>query len=299
MANRDYYDILGVSRNATEEDIKKAYRALARKYHPDLHPGNKDMEAKFKEINEAYSVLGDSKKRSDYDMTGGMPFGGAPGPGPGAPPPGFNFEDFGFGGGGFEDVFREVFGARGRRRGPVRGADIEYNLALDLIHAVKGADVRVTVTKRTGGKETITVKVPPGVHDGSKVRVAAKGDDGYDGGPPGDLFIVIKVKPHQYFRRTENDIYLDVPVTIKEALLGAEISVPTIDGHTTIKIPPGTQGAQKLRIRGKGVYGPGGQRGDQYVVVTITVPKKVDERSRAIIEEFSEINPYDPRKGLW
>ncbi len=302
MAQKDYYEILGVPRGATEEEIKKAYRSLARKYHPDLHPENrKGMEAKFKEINEAYGVLSDPKKRETYDLTGQATFesgmGGYPGGFPGGSP---DFEEFGFGApGGFEDIFSEVFGVKGRRRGVQRGSDIETRLELDFMHAAKGTEVKITVRRETGG-ETLNVKIPPGVKTGSKVRVAGKGDPGVGGGPPGDLYIATGVKPHAYFRRVENDIYVDVPVSIKEAYLGAEIQVPTIDGFTTIKIPIGTQGGQKLRIKGKGVYDPHGlTRGDQYIIINIAVPKKVDKKSKEIIEKFDEINPYEPRKGLW
>lgn len=299
MAKKDYYETLGVSKGATEEEIKKAYRALARKFHPDLHPGNKDMEARFKEINEAYHVLSDQKKRSDYDLTGGVTFepgmGGYPG-GAG----GFNFENAGQGGfggfGGFDDIFSDIFGGR-RRRGAVKGADLEYTLALDFVHAVKGADVKITISRKTGS-EALTVKIPAGVKTGSRVRVAGKGDHGYEGGPAGDLFITIDVKDHPHFRRIDGDIYVDVPVTVKEAVLGAEVLVPTIDGHTTVRIPQGTSSGQKLRIKGKGVRTPS-RHGDEYLVINIEVPKKPDPGSKELIEEFDRINPHEPRKGLW
>lgn len=304
MANKDYYDILCVARTASDDEIKKAYRSLARKYHPDLHPNNKkEMEAKFKEINEAYGVLSDPKKRSDYDLTGQATFE----PGMGGfqyPPGGVDFEGFtqGFGGmGGFEDIFGEIFGGRTRHRGPQRGADIGYNLDLDFIHSVKGADVKVTVTRRSGATETMTVKIPAGVATGSRVRVPNKGDEGANGGPNGSLNINIMVSEHPYFRRVENDIYVECPVTIKEAVSGADVTVPTIDGHTTIKVPPGTQSGQKLRIKGKGVYPAygGTHRGDEYVIINIAAPKKADQRSKDLLDEFMKINPYEPRKGLW
>mgnify|MGYP001617572323 CR=1 FL=1 len=298
MAGKDYYQILGVGKGAAEDEIKKAYRNLARKYHPDLHPEKRnEMEAKFKEINEAYGVLSDPKKRSDYDLTGKAPFES------GAayyPPPDFDFETFTFGGtGGFEDVFSEIFGKKGARRGPQKGEDIEYKLTLDFLHAVKGADVKVTVT-RGRATDTITVKIPPGVHDGSKVRVAGKGNAGSGKGHAADLIITISVKPHPYFRRDGDDIYIDAPITIKESLLGGEIRVPTIDGHATIKIPPGTQSGQRFLIRSRGVEPQRGHaRGGQYVTVNIAVPKNLDDRSKELIEKFSEINPYEPRQGLW
>lgn len=297
---KDHYEILGVPRNASDEDIKKAYRKLARQFHPDLHPDKrKEMEAKFKEINEAYQVLSDPKKRSDYDLAGQVGFETGTGA-PGYPPGGINFEEFGFGaGGGFEDIFSELFGRGGaRRRVAQRGSDLEYSLALDFIQAAKGTEVKVSLPGRAGA-ETLTVKIPPGVNTGSRVRVAGKGEPGAAGGPPGDLYILTAVKEHPYFRREDKDIYVDVPITLKEAVNGAEIEVPTIDAPARIKIPPGTQGGQLLRVRGKGVYGPKGARGDEYVVIKIAVPRNVDDESRKLIKEFEDRNPYDPRKGLW
>ncbi len=301
MTNKDYYEVLGVNKNASDDEIKKAYRTLARKYHPDLHPGNKSMEAHFKDINEAYGVVGDPKKRSDYDLVGSSPFGAGMGDGyrPGAGPTG-GVEDFGFAGGGFEDIFGEIFGGKGRRRGPAMGADIEYSLKVDFLGSAKGVELKIKVTRRVGTSSTVKVKIPPGISDGSKVRLVGKGDSGSGGGPPGDLYIITRVEPHPYFKRVGNDIHLDVPVTIKEAVTGGKVEVPTIDGYTTIKIPPGTQGGQKLRIKGKGVYSSAGTaRGHQYVIIRVEVPKKVDRRSRELIDEFSEINYYEPRKGLW
>lgn len=296
MARKDYYQILGVKKDASTEEIKKAYRRLARQYHPDLHPGDKEMEGKFKDINEAYSVLHDPEKRNQYDLTGQVPFE----PGMGRPGGPFHYQDFGFGGfPSVEDLFSEVFGFPGARRGTVRGADIEYTLNIDFLKSIRGTDVKITVRRRTGS-ETITIKIPPGVMNGSRVRVAGKGEDGYEGGPRGDLYIVTMVSPHPYFRRKDNNIYIDVPITVREAVLGSNIRVPTVEGYTTIKVPPGTHGGTKLRIKGKGVGSPlSPTRGDQYVVIKIDVPKGVDERSRELIEEFGRINDYDPRKGLW
>lgn len=300
MAAKDFYEILGLDRGATADEIKKAYRGLARKYHPDLHPGDKTMERKFKEINEAYSVLGDPGKKEDYDLTGRVP--GAQGaPGAGWPSGGGmgGFGGFG-GGGGFEDIFGEIFGmGGGRRRGPRRGEDLEYRLSLDFLQAVKGAEVRVTVRRQSGASETITIKIPAGISDGARVRVAGKGNEGYDGGPPGDLFIITSVGAHPYFKRKGKDIFIDVPVTLGEALLGAEIEVPTIEGHARIKIKPGTQGGRKLRLRGKGVPSKRGPNGNQYCVIHITLPERLDKRSEEIIKEFESLNAYDPRKGFW
>jgi DnaJ-class molecular chaperone len=235
-------------------------------------------------------------------MGGRVIFEGAPGFG------GFNFRDFGANLGGVEDIFSEFFGGRGARGGraewarqniPTRGEDSSYSLDIDFLHAVKGTDVRISVRRGTG-TEKITVKIPPGVKDGSRVRVAGRGGPGASGGPPGDLYIITRVKPHPYFRRVDNDIYVDVPITINEALIGTKIEAPTIDGFATVKIPPGTQGGQKLRLKAKGVPFVGGRgRGDQYFVITVALPKGIDKKAKELLEEFEKINPYEPRRGLW
>ena len=315
MKRADYYSILGVSRDSTEAEIKAAYRKLARKLHPDLHPGDKGAEAKFKEINEAYDVLGDGEKRSDYDLGGHVGFGGAAGHGgvggPGGPGGfgGFDFKDFGANMGGVEDIFGNLFGARGGAgrgsgregaapRGPLRGEDIEYGLNIDFLHAVKGTEVRVKI-KRGKALEKLTVKVPPGVADGSRVKVSGKGKPSVSGGSPGDLYIVTSVTPHPYFRQTKDDIYVDVPITISEAVLGAKVDVPTLDGFVTIKVPPATASGQKLRIKGKGAARKGGGVGDLYAVISIALPKKIGRKTKELMEEFDTINPYEPRRGLW
>lgn len=303
MAKRDYYEILGVGRNASEDEIKKAYRELAKKYHPDLHPGNKAMEARFKEINEAYEVLKDPKKREQYDRFGGAVFE----PGfEGArraytyPPGGaVNLEDLGFDFGGLEDIFGDIFGRKARpQRGypqrPSRGEDVEYVLEVGFEQALHGAEVRLTING-----EKITVKIPAGVKDGSRVRVAGKGKGGVLGGPPGDLYIVTKVKAHPYFSREDDDIYLDVPITITEAALGTKVHIPTIDGKTLLVIPPGTQSGQRLRLKGKGaLHIKDKGRGDQYVIIKIITPKDLDEKSKGLLQEFQRLNPYDPRENM-
>lgn len=293
--DKDYYGTLGVSRDAAEEEIKKAYRNLAKKYHPDLHPNNKQAEARFKEINEAYAVLSNPDKRRDYDMGGRVIFEGAPG-WEGARPGGFDFSDFESGLGGMEDIFSEFFGGR-RGHIPRRGGDIEYSLPIDFIHAVKGAEVELTV-RREGVTEKVKVRVPAGISDGQRVRVAGKGNPGIFGGPAGDLYITVGVKSHPYFRRKNNDIYIEVPVTVQEATFGAAIEVPTVEGREKIKIPPGVQGGQKLRLKGKGVTSPEGT-GDQYVVINITLPKRTDKKTEELLKELEKINPYQPRENLW
>ena len=295
MVKKDYYEILGIGRSATEEEIKKAYRNLARKYHPDLHPGNKEMEARFKEINEAYEVLKDTKKREQYDRFGSSAF-----------EPGFegartytypggtvNIEDLGFDIGGIEDIFGDIFDKRARtRKGPLRGEDVEYILDIGFEQAIHGTEVRLTING-----EKITVKIPAGVKDGSRVRVAEKGKHGTLGGPYGDLYIITKVKPHPYFRREDDDIYLDVPITITEAALGAKVHIPTIDGKAVLVIPPGTHSGQKLGLKGKGApHIKDKTRGDQYVIIKIIAPKGLDQKSKNLLEEIEKLNPYDPRK---
>ena len=301
MAKKDYYEILGISRDAIEEDIKKAYRELAKKYHPDLHPGDKSMEARFKEINEAYEILKDPKKREQYDRFGSAAF-----------EPGFqgarthtypwgsggktvNVEDFGFDIGGLEDTFGDIFGRRTRaQRGPLRGEDVEYVLEVGFEQAIHGTEVRLTING-----EKLTVKIPAGVKDGSRIKVAGKGRPGMMCGHAGDLYIVTKIKPHLYFRRENDDIYIDVPITITEAALGAKVNTPTIDGKTLLIIPPGTQSGQKLRLTGKGVpHIKGIGRGDQYVIIRITAPKGLDEKSKGLLQEFQKLNPYDPRRDM-
>ena len=322
MARKDYYKILGVDKGASDDELKKAFRGLAKKYHPDLHPGDKKAEASFKEANEAYGILSDAEKRRRYDLGEQVTFEGFPGGGPGGPggfggQGGFDFTEFTGNLGGMEDIFGDIFGGgrggRGPGRGiniPQQGRDTEYSLQVDFMHAVKGTEIEVTV-KRGARAEKLKVRIPPGIHDNSRVRVAGKGGPGTGGGPPGDLYILTNVKPHPYFKRKGDDIYLDVPVTIAEALLGAEVEVPTIDGTSTIKVPPGTQGGGKLRIRGKGApltNARRGQkkRGDQYVLLRIALPhgdgktsRKPDKRTRELIEEFERINPYEPRRNLW
>ena len=390
---KDYYKALGVDRKAKPEQIRKAYRHLARKYHPDLNPNNKSSEEKFKVIQEAYDILGDEKKRQVYDQYGfysdnippGAYPGGYPGayPGAGGPaagpesggpvPPevdfdGFDFSDLGSepasGGGGFRDLFSSIF-SRGNRaeEEPQRGGDIEYRMHLGFWDAIRGTTVRITVgreetcttchgtgagkgsptvcptcngtgkatqhagalrftvtcpTCRGKGKiqprcptcggagslrkpESFEVRIPAGVDTGSRVRIPNKGNS-IPHGEPGDLFIVTEVEPHPVFERKGDNFYVKLPVTITEAALGAKVEVPTIDGPSTIKIPPGTQSGQKLRLRGKGAPSlrgtPGEVRGDEYVEVQVVVPKVGDERTKEILRELARLNPEDPRAEM-
>jgi curved DNA-binding protein len=318
MAKRDYYEVLGLARSASVDEIKKAYRKLARKYHPDMNPGDSGAEEKFKEISEAYEVLTDPEKRKMYDQFGNDAFsqGGGPGGqgGPGARTwtwkggeGGFEGFDF-FGGSGgaasgdfgsFSDVFSELFGARrSYPQRPRKGEDISYSMDIDFVESVNG--VTKTITLRTDkGDERLAVTIPAGVNTGSKVRLKGKGGAGASGGPPGDLYIITKIKPHPYFARKDDDIYVDVPVTITEAVLGAQVTIPTVDGPTRLTIPESTQGGQKLRLRGKGVpHLKGAGRGDMYAVIKIAVPKKITDSGKKLLRDFDGQNPFDPRAEL-
>ncbi|MFQ5415174.1 MAG: DnaJ C-terminal domain-containing protein [Phycisphaerae bacterium] len=308
MAARDYYDILGVSRSASAEDIKRAYRTLAKKFHPDRNtdPG---AEQRFKDVQRAYTVLRDPKKRADYDRFGDAGVGewqtDARGQkvyswGGGST---INIQDLqdifsAFGGGRGEraSVFDQFFGGRRGSHAaatPQPGADMEHHVDLAFEQALGGTTAHVTLSTGPNGTKTHTleVKIPPGVDDGQRIRVKGNGRPGEAGGPPGDLYLVCRVAPHAYFTRRGPDIYLDVPVTVSEAALGAKVDVPTIDGWTTVTLPPGTPGGTKLRLRGRGAPVPGGTgRGDQYIVVHITPPKDLTPKQRELFETLSRLD---------
>lgn len=308
---RDHYEVLGVSKSASEDEIKKAYRKLAGKYHPDRNPGDKDAEAKFKEASAAYEVLSDKEKRQKYDTFGhaGENFqGGFPGGGGGFPggfhaggqqvDPAMAEELFrnlfggvgspGGAGGGFEDMFGGGGPKRGRGGKRARSApppDIESEVTVPFDTAATGGKVTIAV----GGRE-IDVRIPAGITDGKRLRVPASATG------TADVYLRVKVDPHPYFTRDGNDVLLEVPVGIAEAVLGTKVEVPTIDGsRLTVKIPPGASGGSRIRLRGKGING-----GDQYLIVKVIAVAPADERSRELIEEFARLNPQDPRaKVLW
>ena len=372
----DYYELLGVPRKASLKDIRAAFRKLARKYHPDLNPGDKAAEEKFKQIQEAYDVLSDSKKRQMYDQYGfyseNLPPGGYPGghEGAGEPNVNFDFSGFDFGGGAgaggasFRDLFSQFFGGRSSVATEPEhepGGDLEYQIEIDFWDAVRGAVKKLSITRmdacqtchgtgaigspqtcpichgtgsiqqaagkmrfnvpctRCGGTgklrtacrtcggegrvrrtEPIEVRIPAGVANGGRVRVPGKGNAGTMGAPAGDLYLRVVVRPHPFFERRGNDLYTKVPVTVSEATLGAKIEVPTIDGRSLVKIPPGTNSGSTLRLREKGVPSArNGTRGDHYVEVQVIVPKRTDERVRNLMKELDRIEPEDPRKDLF
>lgn len=397
---KDYYGALGVKKNASAEEIRKAFRKLARKYHPDVNPGDKKAEEKFKEISEANDVLSDPKKRKIYDQLGfysdnidpaaaeayarGGGFGaggfGAAGPGAGAGAggagfdfSGFDFSDFAGGGarqgpsgGGFGDIFSSIFGGRDRgtavQHEPERGTDLEYQVHIGFWDAIRGTVMRLNITRldsctNCGGKgvvgspmtcpechgsgqvtqssgrmkfnvpcprcggtgkaqnvcsvchgegvvqrsEPIEVRIKAGTRDGQRIRIAGKGNAGANGGPAGDLYIIIKIDAHPVFRREGDDIYVTVPVSAPEAALGAKIEVPTIDGRSQLRVPPGTQSGQKLRLREKGVPSATreGQRGDEIVEIKIVVPHARDLHARELWQELQKLSGEDPRAELW
>ncbi len=308
MDHKDPYEILGVPRNASQDEVKRAYRRLAKELHPDRNPGNKAAEAKFKEVQAAYEVLGDPQRRAQYDRFG------AGGPTPdfqtwttGGPSP-FEGVDFDFGSiGDLSSIFEQFFrrpGARGRtrrssQRPAPRGADIEHTIDLSFEEAVRGTSRQIKLSASGGSalSERIEFRVPAGVADGQRVRVKGKGHEGPGG--RGDLMIRCRIGPHPFFRRSQNDILLDLPLTVSEAVLGAKIDIPTLDGLTRVTVPPGTSSGTKLRLRGKGVRDQrSGVTGDLYAVTRVVVPKEVSSRGRELLDELTgELNQH-PRAGL-
>jgi DnaJ-class molecular chaperone len=292
-SNRDYYEVLGVGRTATEKEIKAAYRKLARKFHPDVNPGDSAAEDRFKEVAEAFAVLGDPEKRARYDRGGREAFGAGFDPFAGMSREQAEAFDFG----GFSDLFESLFGgaARGTRpRGRGRGGDLEFEMTVPFVQAISGHTIEVTLPRpgARGPGERVKVRIPPGVEDGSRVRVAGRGESGHGGGAAGDAYLRVHVEPHPLFRREGTDLLCDVPVGIVKATLGGRVDVPTLDGRATIEIPPGTRSGQKLRLRGRGVPAHGARRaGDLFVVVQIVPPKDLDARSKALLEELAKLHP--------
>lgn len=320
MSKRDYYDILGVSRTASDDEIKKAYRTLARKWHPDVNKAP-EAEKKFAEIQEAYDILTDTKKRQAYDRFGhvGVGAGGArPGGGAGK----YTWSDFGSGpgpggaggfrvdpgSGGFDvgAIFDELFGggsgrgrrggAKGRSQPSSRGRDLHHTITIPFQMAITGGkeQIRLSMGDRT---ETIDVTIPKGVADGAKLRVRGKGHAGAGGGRKGDLILTIALAAHPYYRRDGLNVLMNVPVTIAEATLGTTIKLPTIKGQVSVKIPPGSNSGQKLRIAGHGIENDRGDRGDFFAVVDVRIPEDLPDEAQQAIESIASQLP-NPRHGM-
>lgn len=366
MANvgeRDYYEVLGVARAASQQEIKRAYRKLAVQYHPDKNPGDQKAEEAFKEAAEAYSVLADQEKRSVYDQYGQAGLKGQPQ---------FNqdiFREFSdiFGGSIFEDFFGfgDLFGSNRRRTRPRRGADLRYDLEINFDEAVRGTETRVRIPRsetcsvcsgsgaapgssksacptcqgqgqvryqqgflvvsrtcshcngagqvipnpcsecsgagQIAREREISIKIPAGVDGGSRLRLSDEGEAGFRGGPPGDLYVVLQVQDHPFFKRQEDDLYCEIPITFPQAALGAEIEVPTINGPEQLTIPEGTQTGTVFKLRGKGIQRIRGYgRGDQLVVVTVVTPKRMNKEQRKLYKQLFESTPpipVDPEKA--
>lgn len=309
---RDYYETLGVSKTASEDEIRSAFRKLARKYHPDVAKDKKTAEEKFKQINEAYEVLSDPEKRRKYDQLGehwNQPGGFQPPPQWGGGQPGdFRWGggqdggvEFEFGGTGFSDFFEAFFGGgRGRsafggfgQRGAVaeRGDDVEADIMVTLEEALHGSTRQVSL-RRAGSKKTETyqVKIPRGVREGQRIRLAGQGEAGERGGKSGDLFLRVRLARHPDFSVEGTDLVHEVKIAPWQAVLGDQLIVPTLEGNARLKLPPGTQGGQRFRLRERGLPGVSGQRGDLYVVVQIALPKKLTEREREIWEQLARLH---------
>lgn len=331
---KDYYSVLGVPRTASEADLKKAFRKLAREYHPDVAKDKKRAEEKFKEVNEAYEVLGDPAKRKQYDQLGanwksGADFRPPPGWG-GARTPGGGAAEFNFGGTGFSSFFEELFGGHrngGRTSGfrsedfAERGADIEGDIMVTLEEVMRGSLRSVNVshavacevcggtgrrgqrqcvgcegTGRVSRSETYQVKVPAGVTEGQRLRLAGRGEAGTHGGKAGDLFLRVRLAKHPDFEVETHNLIYEAPLAPWEAVLGGNISVPTLDGSVNIKIPAGTQAGQKLRVRGRGLTSRAGERGDLFVVTRIEVPTQVSDAERDLWKKLADESNFSPRE---
>jgi len=313
----DLYAVLGVPKSADAESIKKAYRKLAKDLHPDKNPGNKQAETKFKAVNHAYEVLSHDDKRKLYDEFGeeGLREGfdadraraykqwasqggvGVGGPGGRVRTGTVNIEDL-FGNNadasGFGDVFGDLFG-RGRRRGPMPGQDVESEITVDFVSAVRGTTLEL---RTEGSTSAVTVRIPPGASDGSRVRIPGQGAPSPNGGPRGDLVLTIHVTPHKHFRREGDDLHVELPLALHEAYFGAKVRVPTIDGSVTLKVPERTQGGSALRVKGKGVHRKGHHPGDLYVHFQIRIPTGNGADLSSLFQKIAEYQKEDPRRDI-
>jgi DnaJ-class molecular chaperone len=323
----DYYNVLGVPRNASQADIQKAYRDLARKYHPDMNPGDKTAKKKFQKVQTAFDVLNNPEKREMYDRygssfetsgptppPGSQPWSWSSAPGGGGPggPGGFGVEDIDlsqflgerFGQempGGLGDLFGQFRRAAGKSRKqtgtPQRGQDVVQELQIPFTTSITGGEVQITLA-RNGKSETLGVKIPAGIEDGKKIRIRGHGQPALRGGTPGDLLLTIHVLPHPYFHRRGNQLHVRVPVTLGEAATGAKIDVPTPRGTVTLSVPPATSSGVKLRVKGHGVATGGGAPGDLLAEIQIVLPKKLSESDRQTIHQIDQRYPQNPRSDL-
>ncbi len=299
MAKQDYYEILGVSKNASDDEIKKAYRKLAIKYHPDKNPGNKEAEAKFKEISEAHEVLSDKQKRARYDQFGHAGVGGGAGTS-GNPFAGgsYNFNgqsfNFDFTGGGLDDILGSIFGFGGGQRRATRGADYRTTVVLSFEEAVFGATKIVSAD----GKD-LKVKIPAGIDDGMSIRLTGKGGAAPKGGTKGDLYVFVRVKPHKHLTREGSIILSEKTVSMVDAALGTEVDVETVDGNVRMKVPAGTQSGTPFKLSGHGVplMRSDGDRGPHIVTIIVETPKNLSKRQKELLEEFR--NPKNKKHGFW
>jgi DnaJ-class molecular chaperone len=295
----DPYETLGVSKTASAEEVQKAYRALAKKHHPDLNPGDKSAEERFKDISAAYDLLGDNEKRARFDA-GEIDAQGAEKPqrryyrdfadrGEAGP---FT-SDQGFADLNDADILSEIFGRRGANM-KMRGGDVRYHLAVDFLSAVNGAKPQLALPD---GSE-ITVTIPPGTRDGQVLRLKGKGRPGYNGGEPGDALIEIEVRPHPVFTRDNDDIRVELPITLAEAVLGGKVKAPTTSGAVMLTVPKGANSGTVLRLKGKGVAKAQGGQGDQYVTLKVVLPEKPDPELEEFIARWSKAHAYDPRQAM-
>lgn len=324
---RDYYEVLGVGKSASADEVKRAHRKLARKYHPDLNKNDPNAEKKFKEVQEAYDILSDEKKRKAYDQFGhagvnsaaaaeAAAAAAAAGQGRTRGAGGFRYTQqtpggatVDFGDVDFGDIFEMFTGGRGRNGGgrarqqvqdETPGADIQYDANISFLDAMRGTTVQVRLTHPDGKKpEEISIKIPAGVKEGAKIRVGGHGQPSATGGPRGDLLITVRISDHAYFRRDGQDILIDLPISLKEAVQGASISVPTIDGNVDMHIPAGMTSGKKLRIRGKGVPQKDGSRGDQYCRLMVQIPGGLTDEEKKQLAAISDTHAEDPRKNAW
>lgn len=319
MAN-DYYATLGVSRGASDEEIQKAFRKLARKYHPDMNPDDATAKKKFQEVQAAFEVLSDPNKRKLYDQYGsGFESLGAGGPGgPGGGPKAWTYtsssgpQTYPFdlnellhgaevgGAGNFADLFKNLGRGRGGRRAAraARGADLKHELTVPFRSAVQGGEAAISIRRHNGDVDTLKVKIPAGIDDGKKIRLRGQGEVGTGGGPAGDVLVTIRVSPHPHFRRIGNRLDVRVPITLAEAAQGAKIDVPTPQGLIALTVPPGTSSGTRLRIKGHGVHPPGQSPGDLFAEIQIVLPDGLTAEERRQLAEISTRHPQNPRSQL-